>query len=639
MLDQVERRASSRALITDTLPYEVPVIFSNDKLYSSLVANPSALSIGAKKIIDRIQLLGQDVTKPYSYSIIKDGERYTTLGIIHPTTQIRIASFYESFSPALLASCDNGAFSLRRPIGYTSIFSEAELSGDTTFKLGIPHVEPADGEIDLSHVVSYFSYGKYNLLGKFVESDEFRRLEKRFQFLRMGDVTRCFSSIYTHSVSWAIKGKEFSKRTRTAFSFESKFDEIMQSANYGETNGIVIGPEVSRIFAEIILQDVDKKVESELKPLVNNKDYAVRRYVDDYFVFANSRDMVEKIFTVITKHLETYKLYPNSTKGSISVRPFVSAISLARTEISDVISCLYELVDEIVKSNDTLVVMGKARALRARANVMRQACSKYDVELHVVSGWLLTNLRNILAKLARHAAATGPDKANANYLCLSAVLDLIFYICAVDLRVRTTYALCQCLSVISEVNFAAGSDLRDRISHFIAEEMAVLVRNAIALQEKNPLGVELSNLLIGGYFYLGSAFLKNDAAAEALKIMASAPGFSYFRYITVKFCLWREAEYKPLLKELNDKAIAFVGTDIRGISDESEAYLTFVDLISCPDLTEKQKRKLIRDTLGGNPPSQIINEISRVLGFVDWSGMTIKHSLERKALRPVYTWS
>ena len=38
----------------------------------------------------------------------------------------------------------------------------------------------------------------------------------------------------------------------------------MQRLNYNETNGIVIGPEFSRIFAEIILQRVDKEVEKAL---------------------------------------------------------------------------------------------------------------------------------------------------------------------------------------------------------------------------------------------------------------------------------------------------------------------------------------------------------------------------------------
>ena len=639
MLDEIGRRANARALLTDTLPYEVPVIFSNDKLYASLVSRTSSMSLHAHRLVERIRKLGADVSKPYSYSIIKDGQRYTTLGIIHPTAQMRAASFYESFSPALLASCGHAEFSLRRPTGPTPIFSEHELNGDSTFRLGIPHVDPSEGDIDVAHVVSYFTYGKYNLLGKFVESEEFRRLEKRFRYLKTSDITRCFSSIYTHSISWSVKGKQFAKKHRVAFSFESKFDELMQAVNYGETNGIVIGPEMSRIFAEIILQDVDRKVQVALQPLLNNRDYAIRRYVDDYFVFANSMDLVENITQQIARKLEDYKLYPNQAKNKVVVRPFVSGISLARSEIADVITCLYELTDDVVETADVTVIAGKAKALRARADIMRHACSKHNVELHVVSGWLLTNLRNVLRKLTHKASLITREQANAMYLCMAAVLDLIFYVCAVDLRVRTTYALCQCLSVIAELKCPAGSDLPDRLEHYIAEEMAVLVRNAMALQSEDPLGVEMANLLISGYHYVGTPFLRGEAAQEALNLMVDAPGLTYFRYITVKFCTHKEPTGAAILKRLNEKAVALIGEGTEKVEADAEAYLTFVDLLTAPDLSGKEKRKIIKNVIGGNPADSVIDEVSRVLGFVDWNGMSIKHTLERKALRPAYTWS
>ena len=61
------------------------------------------------------------------------------------------------------------------------------------------------------------------------------------------------------------------------------FDMLMQRLNYNETNGIIIGPEISRIFAEIIFQDIDSKVIRSLrsKGFKFNKDYVIKRYVDD----------------------------------------------------------------------------------------------------------------------------------------------------------------------------------------------------------------------------------------------------------------------------------------------------------------------------------------------------------------------
>ncbi|MEG3084808.1 antiviral reverse transcriptase Drt3b [Sphingomonas sp. PB2P12] len=571
--------------------------------------------------------------------MVKDGRRFTTLGIIHPSTQIIASYFYETFSSSLLASCANGEFSLRRPINHTPLFSEAELNGETTFRLGIPHVDPVEGDSDLSHVVSYFSYGKYNLLGKFVESEEFKRLEKRFRFLNMSDISRCFASIYTHSVAWAVKGKEFSKKHKGAFSFESKFDELMQSSNYGETNGIVIGPEVSRIFAGVILQNVDSKVSERLKPLFNNKDYAVRRYVDDYFIFSNSIDLSDNILSIIGEELEVYKLFPNLDKLKASTRPFISGISLARSEVAEVINDLYCIADEIYGLTDASIISGKSRSLKAKATTLRQACGKHGVELHVVSGWLLTNLRNILTKIVALSRNAPDELSSSLYLCLAAILDLIFYVCAVDLRVRTTYALCQCLHVVNSLKNGTAGDLADRVDHFVSEEMGILIRNALALGQDAAMGVEMANLLITGRHYIGSSFLKTDAAAEAIDLMAYAPGISYFRFITVKFCCRNDPSFTSHLETVNRKASEYLISDKTKITAESQSYLIFCDYLSSPDTTLKQKRALIRETIGGNPPDTVLEEVVGVVGFVDWEGTAIQHTLERKALRPVYTWS
>ena len=68
----------------------------------------------------------------------------------------------------------------------------------------------------------------------------------------------------------------------------------MQGMNYQETNGIIIGPEFSRLFAEVILQYVDQRVEQELllKHEYRHKvDYECYRYVDDYFFFYNNEEV------------------------------------------------------------------------------------------------------------------------------------------------------------------------------------------------------------------------------------------------------------------------------------------------------------------------------------------------------------
>lgn len=111
------------------------------------------------------------------------------------------------------------------------------------------------------------------------------------------DLQSCFDSIYTHSISWAINGGAHMYKDLYTGSPDESFgecwDKLMQEMNYNETHGIVIGPEFSRIFAEVILQKIDSQVENQLltEGYIVNKDYECYRYVDDYFLFYNSEDI------------------------------------------------------------------------------------------------------------------------------------------------------------------------------------------------------------------------------------------------------------------------------------------------------------------------------------------------------------
>src|SRR5690606_30067946 len=89
------------------------------------------------------------------------------------------------------------------------------------------------------------------------------------------DISKCFSSIYTHSVGWAIKGSAHSKATKQCQSFGSEFDRLMQRMNHDETNGICVGPEASRIFAEVILSSVDACIQDRAIKfdLIAGRDY------------------------------------------------------------------------------------------------------------------------------------------------------------------------------------------------------------------------------------------------------------------------------------------------------------------------------------------------------------------------------
>ncbi len=115
------------------------------------------------------------------------------------------------------------------------------------------------------------------------------------------DVTDCYGSLYTHSISWAIHGLEEAKKNKGDNSLlGNKIDSHIQASRYGQTNGISQGSVLMDFVAEIVLGYIDEQINSALgKP----DDFRILRYRDDYRIFANSDDRVEEILKVISDKL------------------------------------------------------------------------------------------------------------------------------------------------------------------------------------------------------------------------------------------------------------------------------------------------------------------------------------------------
>lgn len=233
-----------RVLLTETLPYEVPLPFSNDGYYQRLI----------DKTADRIEEFvrkpffeTENHTIPYDYKIKKDSHDDRNLSVIHPATQKRFCKFYGDYGSLIIGLCSRSTYSIRRPKRIASHFFERILGANMDFGVA-PSVETASYGFDRQAKVatSYFSYHRHGLVYRFFDSLEFIDLEKKFKLFRALDISKCFHHIYTHTISWAVKNKKYAKRNR-GHSFENNFDRLMQHSNYDETNGIIVGP-IPEIF-------------------------------------------------------------------------------------------------------------------------------------------------------------------------------------------------------------------------------------------------------------------------------------------------------------------------------------------------------------------------------------------------------
>lgn len=359
------RYKAERVLFSDVLPYELPVIFSNRYYYRFLIENEVKLVDGklaykanAEQAVKDILMLMFDAaneqtlstkdwakdglkTIPFSYQILHKPTKARSLSVVHPVNQIEMVAFYEKYKSLMLYYCNRDEFSIRHPKKVACYFYYRDKLHHQLLGRKADPLELFFHEYE--NLKSYFSYHRYTKIHKFYEDYLYQRAEKKFPHLLKFDVQSCFDSIYTHSIAWATSGgkdayKQYFKPNDRTFGIE--FDAVMERMNYNETNGIVIGPEFSRIFAEIIMQHIDCSVKKKLQEAGYkvNVDYLCYRYVDDYFFFYNEETVKDKALKLFDEEMKEYKLSISDSKTVKYDRPFITPLTIAKQSIDRLVT-------------------------------------------------------------------------------------------------------------------------------------------------------------------------------------------------------------------------------------------------------------------------------------------------------------
>ncbi|MEM8677445.1 MAG: RNA-directed DNA polymerase, partial [Cyanobacteria bacterium P01_G01_bin.67] len=140
---------------------------------------------------------------------------------------------------------------------------------------------------------------------------------KHYQFIARTDISNFYSSIYTHSIAWALHSREKARTDGECNLFGNKLDKLVQYANEGKTNGIPIGSVLSDLIAEIILSSIDLNTSKEL----DNIDFLAVRFKDDYRFLCKSKADAKRVLKVLSKNLAFYNLSINENKTSIQKLP------------------------------------------------------------------------------------------------------------------------------------------------------------------------------------------------------------------------------------------------------------------------------------------------------------------------------
>lgn len=152
------------------------------------------------------------------------------------------------------------------------------------------------------------------------------------------DISQFYPTIYTHSIPWAIVGKDKAKKFfKIANSDQTKWqglvnsnndaksyrsahfiDTLVRNCNDRQSVGLCIGPDTSLILAEVIANRIDNEISKRLSSI----SHTGTRYYDDYYFYFNNRNEAENALKIIQQVLYEFQLETNENKVNITKLPF-----------------------------------------------------------------------------------------------------------------------------------------------------------------------------------------------------------------------------------------------------------------------------------------------------------------------------
>jgi hypothetical protein len=148
----------------------------------------------------------------------------------------------------------------------------------------------------------------------------------RYPFVLIADIGNFFHTIYSHSLPWAVLGKQTVKEVleldqkdarRHEFNghWANKLDVAIQRGNSRETFGIPVGPDTSRIIAEVLLSGLHTNPNAPFARILEGREGY--RLVDDFFIGFDDEASARRCLDALRHALWEYNLHLNDGKTDI----------------------------------------------------------------------------------------------------------------------------------------------------------------------------------------------------------------------------------------------------------------------------------------------------------------------------------
>jgi hypothetical protein len=133
----------------------------------------------------------------------------------------------------------------------------------------------------------------------------------------VADISRFYGTLYTHAIPWGLHTKAWAKDNFNNaavydVSLGARLDKAVRKGQDNQTIGIPVGPDTSRIIAEVVAVAIDARVQAELNLTANS----IVRNVDDWYIGFDSAGQADEAVAVLAAAARDYELeiHPEKTK-------------------------------------------------------------------------------------------------------------------------------------------------------------------------------------------------------------------------------------------------------------------------------------------------------------------------------------
>lgn len=313
------------------------------------------------------------------------------------------------------------------------------------------------------------------------------KLSLDYRYMFVTDITNCYGTIELQTVEKALS------RKGTASEVDVKTDivRILTMLRQGRNIGLPQGSALYDIIAEIVLGYADMLLHEALERDGITEGYEILRYRDDYKVFADNKDLLERISYKLQHVLEGLNLRLNSAKTRISDSIITDSIK------PDKLAYIYNT--PIYNNKKCCDFDGIQKQLLFILQFGRQYpnCGQMRMLLSKLSAWLEEYIEKMKRRSKADAEKSAEDKKQQERL--GTIIEDIMAMSAVAAQIaaENLNSAHYALKVISQMVSTISDEQVENGEQASKDEIVTKVLNRLgSMQNSDYLKIWLQNLAV-----------------------------------------------------------------------------------------------------------------------------------------------